>query len=278
VFEPFSPFKISGTTVLSVLRGGVIVSNGIHKNENILEEWDINEEYFTEVVRTNPSLRGMILGYIAEKKLKDLFVSSGKTKNHRKDDDHNRDKKGDLALTYQGEEIIIEVKSLQTNTISIVGPTGEPIPMMRKVKSGRKPSTGLKKDGTPKKGQIIYKLVPNEDFHELGDDFRDGGSYVGAFQCDASDRREIVLDNGDKVNTTLLKFGEFDVIAAGVFSFKNKWEFGFALNSDLPSSDRYGENSSQLIASLVNIEYPFKKPFESDPFRIFDRVLKQRVG
>lgn len=248
----------------------------MNKNISILEEWDIDENYFTEVVRENPSLRGMILGYIAEKKLKDLLVLDGQTDNHRKDDDHDREKKGDLTLFYKGEEIIIEVKSLQTNTIQIQGPDGNWIPMIQKVKAGRKPSKGFKKDGTPKKGQIIYKYIPNPEFAALSKEYRETANYTGSFQCDASDRREITLDNGEKVNTTLLKIGEFDVIAAGIFSFRNKWEFGFALNEDLPRSEQYGENSSHLIASLVNIKFPLEKPFISDPIEVFERVLEKR--
>ena len=153
---------------------------------SILDEWDIDERYFTDVVRDNPSLRGIILGYVAERKLKDLFISSGKTDNHRKDDDHDRDKKGDLTLSYKGEEIILEVKSLQTNSICIQAPNGDWIPMIMKVKSGRKPSAGLKKDGTPKKGAIIYKYVPNPDYQSLSSEYRNSGVYTGAFQCDAS--------------------------------------------------------------------------------------------
>lgn len=242
----------------------------------ILNEWDIDASYFTSVVRDNPSLRGMILGYVAERKLKDLFLSSGKTENHKKDDDHDRSKKGDLTLDYKGEEIVIEVKSLQTNSIKIQNENGDWIPLIKKVKSGRKPSTALRKDGKPKLGSIIYKYVPNDEYLSLSEEFKNSALYSGAFQCDASDRREIVLDNGEKVNTTLLKVGEFDVIAAGIFSFRNKWEFGFALNEDLPRSDKYGDNSSHLIASLVNITYPLEKPFESDPFVIFDRIIEKR--
>jgi len=89
-------------------------------------------------------------------------------------------------------------------------------------------------------------------------------------------RGKLSLITERSVKTTLLKFGEFDVIAAGVFSFRNKWEFGFALNEDLPRSDRYGENSSHLIASLVNITYPLAAPFEKDPFVIFDRIIEKR--
>lgn len=242
----------------------------------ILEEWDVDNSYFASVVRDNPSLRGMILGYVAERKLKDLFISSGKTTNHKKYDDHDRSKKGDLCLEYKGEEIIIEVKSLQTNTIKIKNPHGEWIPLVKKIKCGRKPSPGLRVNGTPKLGPPIYRLVPNKEYLDLSDEYKSTALYTGSFQCDASDRREIYLDNGEKVNTTLLKVGEFDVIAAGIFSFRNKWEFAFALNEDLPRSDRYGENSSHLIASLVSITLPLASPFESDPFVIFDRIIDKR--
>jgi hypothetical protein len=244
--------------------------------KSILDEWDVDEIYFTSVVKDNPSLRGMILGYIAERKLKDLFISSGKTSNHRKDDDHNRDKKGDLTLNYKGEEIIIEVKSLQTNSICIQSPSGEWIPMIMKVESGRKISAGFIKDGSPKKGSIIYKYIPNPEYQALSEQYKNNAKYKGAFQCDASDRREITLDNGEKVNTTLLKIGGFDIIAAGICSFRNKWEYGFALNEDLPRSDKYGESSSHLIASLVNITYPLQKPFETDPFIVFERIIEIR--
>ncbi|MCG3727326.1 hypothetical protein [Vibrio cincinnatiensis] len=245
-------------------------------SKTIFDEWDINSEYFTTVVRENPSLRGMILGYIAERKLKDIFISSGETTNHRKEDDHDRTKKGDLTLNYKGYEIVLEVKSLQTNQIKIQAPDGSWIPMIIKKSVGRKPSKGFNKYGTPKIGQIIYKYVPNPDFLAFSDEYRLNATYMGAFQCDASDRRKIELDNGEIVNTTLLKVGEFDVIAAGIFSFRNKWESGFALNEDLPRSSRYGENSSHLIASLVQITYPLEKPFVSDPFEIFERVITKR--
>jgi len=252
----------------------MIIDN--NKQKSILKEWDINENYFTDVVRDNPSLRGMILGYIAERKLKDLFVDSSRTENHRKDDDHDRSKKGDLTLHYKGVEIVIEVKSLQTNSIHIQTADGSWIPMIIKEKAGRKPPQGFKKDGTLKLGKIIYKYVPNPNYLALSNEYRKLASYTGAFQCDASDRREITLDNGEKVNTTLLKIGEFDVIAAGIFSFRNQWEFGFALNEDLPRSDRYGKNSSNLIASLVNITYPLAQTFEKDSFIIFDRIIEKR--
>lgn len=156
------------------------------KEKTILEEWDIDEHFFTNVVRDNPSLRGMILGYIAERKLEELFTLSEKTNNRRKDDDHDRSKKGDLTLEYKGEEITIEVKSLQTNSILIQNPKGEWIPMIKKVEVARRPSPGFKKDGTPKLGAKIYKYISNSKYQILADDYRKKANYRGAFQCDAS--------------------------------------------------------------------------------------------
>jgi hypothetical protein len=243
---------------------------------SILDVWDIDEEYFTQVVKENPSLRGMILGYIAEKKLKDLFENSGKTEKHRKDDDHDRTKKGDLTLFYKGEEITIEVKSLQTNSIFVEDVDGQWIQLIEKKEVGRKPSPGLGKSGKPRLGAKIHKYIPNPKIEEWSQEQRLEANYKGAFQCDASDKREVTLDNGQKVKTTLLKVGEFDVIAAGIFSFRNKWEFAFALNEDLPKSTAYGELSSHLIASLVNISLPLQEPFSKDPFVIFDRLIEKR--
>lgn len=245
-------------------------------DQTILQEWDIDATYFTSVVRDNPSLRGMILGYIAERKLRDLLISLPGTSGHRKDDDHDRTKKGDLTLMYKGEEIVLEVKSLQTNTVQIILPNGRILPLVKKIANGRKPGSGFTATGEAKKGAIIYKWIPNPEVLHLTAEERLASTYVGAFQCDASDKRNVTLDNGEVVSTTLLKVGEFDVIAAGIFSFRNKWEYGFALNDDLPRSNVYGSNSSHLIASLVNITYPLQPPFLSDPIKVFEKVIAKR--
>lgn len=91
--------------------------NFLRRNKtNILNEMKINENEFTRIVNENPSLRGMILGYVAEHKFKKMletkmFISS------KKDDDHDRTKKGDRRFKYNGKEYTVEVKSIQTNSI-----------------------------------------------------------------------------------------------------------------------------------------------------------------
>jgi len=59
----------------------------------------------------------MIIGYLAEFKLRQLLASDSRITGWRKDDDHDRTKKGDLVITYRDREFIIECKSLQSNSI-----------------------------------------------------------------------------------------------------------------------------------------------------------------
>jgi hypothetical protein len=70
--------------------------------DSILDRWDITPEELTELVDKNPSLRGMILGYLAELKLEKLWLSGGEISDISKHDDHDRKKKGDRVIKYKG--------------------------------------------------------------------------------------------------------------------------------------------------------------------------------
>ena len=85
--------------------------------ENILEKWEITPYVLTELLAQNPSLRGMLFGYVAEFKLEELWLQPPKITACFKADDHDRKKKGDRVIVYRDEQFIIEAKSLQTNTI-----------------------------------------------------------------------------------------------------------------------------------------------------------------
>ena len=85
--------------------------------ESILDRWGITVEELTQVVDQNPSLRGMILGYLAELKLEKIWLRREGISKITKYDDHDRRKKGDRVVIYRGKEFIFESKSLQTNTI-----------------------------------------------------------------------------------------------------------------------------------------------------------------
>lgn len=88
-------------------------------NKSILQRWQLTENELTAIVDENPSLRGFILGYIAEYKLRSFLRSNSLVEDLRKPDDHDRSEasQADLIVNYRGYSFKIEVKSLQTNSI-----------------------------------------------------------------------------------------------------------------------------------------------------------------
>lgn len=85
--------------------------------KTILDKWQITTDELTEIVEKNPSLRGVMLGYVAEKKFQDMFLFHPGISGVGKADDHDRTRKGDRYIKYKGLDVVIEVKSLQTNTV-----------------------------------------------------------------------------------------------------------------------------------------------------------------
>jgi hypothetical protein len=85
----------------------------------ILDRWHITADELTQVVNQNPSLRGFLLGYVAEYQLRKLLLSDDRITNIHKFDDHDRSRgrKNDLCVTYKGLDFTIEVKSLQTASV-----------------------------------------------------------------------------------------------------------------------------------------------------------------
>jgi len=194
---------------------------------NILERWDITIEELTQLVDENPSLRGFIMGYLAEYKMRQYLIANPLITNLRKFDDHDRKNKHDLVVAYKGKDFSFEFKSLQTNTI-----------------------------------------IKTSD-----------ETYTAVFQCDASDKRKIELPDGRFVETTCLRFGDFDIVGVSIFHFTNKWEFAFALNRDLPMSQykKYpDEIRCQLIKSSIPITYPIQPPFVSDPVLLLEYLYLER--
>lgn len=84
---------------------------------NLFESWEITPQEMEELIQANPSLRGMTFGYVAEYKLRKMWYSDSRFEAVYKPDDHQRSKKGDLAFRYRGQEIKVEVKSLQTMSV-----------------------------------------------------------------------------------------------------------------------------------------------------------------
>ena len=190
---------------------------------NILEELGLTIGELTGLIHENPSLRGMVVGYAAERKVRDFLQSNDDITYIGKPDDHDRQNKGDHVIRYKGRQFAIEIKSLQTRMVS-----------------------------------------------------RDGNTWRGRAQVDASDRRTVILSDGSALETTLLTVGEFDVLAVNCFAFGQGWNFVFAKNDDLPRS-RYRNYSDevrrQLIASLVPVSWPPEPPFTDNLLTVLDDLM-----
>lgn len=91
------------------------------ERRSILHRWGVSEEQLTYLIDENPSLRGILLGYVAERKFHDAFLEHPEIEEKEKDDDHNRKKKGDRRIKYKGRTLTIEVKSLQTAMVKRLG-------------------------------------------------------------------------------------------------------------------------------------------------------------
>jgi hypothetical protein len=108
---------------------------------------------------------------------------------------------------------------------------------------------------------------------------RENGVQKGNFQCDASDSREVTLPNGNRLKTTCLLVGEFDLLAVNLFQFEKKWKFAFAKNADLPRTtyEKYTPYQRKyLLATLMNIQLPLKPPYESEPFRLLNEIVTEK--
>lgn len=89
----------------------------------ILDRWGLTAEELTQIVDSNPSLRGFMIGYVGEFQLRKIWFSDERTSNVRKSDDHDRRLKNDLVIAYRGRDFTFEVKSLQTLSIKREGET-----------------------------------------------------------------------------------------------------------------------------------------------------------
>jgi hypothetical protein len=191
-----------------------------------LAEGQLSVAELDQILTSNLSLRGFLFGYVAEHKLRTIGLADQRITNLIKYDNHDRTRKGDVSFTYAGAEVVVEVKSLQTDSIR----------------------------------------QRNEECE-------------GRFQCDASDRREVLLPNGERLETTCLLVGEFDLVAVNVFGFGHGWRFLLAKNRALARtrSGRYTPEQRQyLLATLQTVTWPPKPPFTEDLFGLLDELAIEK--
>lgn len=172
-------------------------------------------------------MRGLMFGYVAEYKLKKMWLQRREVANLTRPRAHDRKAKGDFRFEYRGQAVTLEVKCLDTPKVKL-----------------------------------------------------EEGVYSGTFQCNASDSRQVVLPNHQRVTTNCLVVGEFDLLGVCLFAFGNEWRFAFALNDDLPRTTWKGYTPAQqkyLLKSAMAITSPLQPPFADEPFALLDRLVAERV-
>ena len=87
-------------------------------NRNYVLEWKLTLDELEDMVSQAPSLRGVLMGYLAEYRLQKQWLTDSRLSRVVKFDEHNRKvNKADFMFTYRGNDIRLQVKSLQTNQV-----------------------------------------------------------------------------------------------------------------------------------------------------------------
>jgi hypothetical protein len=109
---------------------------------------------------------------------------------------------------------------------------------------------------------VQLKSMQTNSIRQLSD-----GTFSAKIQCDASDRRPIVLPNGRKIETTCYQAGEFDILAVPLQPFLGTWRYAFRMNASLPRSRYRGYDDDirkYLLATLVPITWPLGPEWTRD--------------
>jgi hypothetical protein len=83
----------------------------------LLEQWGVTLDELNEILASRPSLRGILIGFLAEYKLARMWFTDPRIKRLERYENHDRTKPGDFGFWYKGVQISVQVKSLQTNSV-----------------------------------------------------------------------------------------------------------------------------------------------------------------
>jgi hypothetical protein len=87
---------------------------------SLLEAWSLTAEELSEIVSQNPSMRGLMFGFVAEYKLKREWLLRPEIENLDRPRSHDRKRKYDFYFDYKGRGIRVEVKCLDTPKVKEV--------------------------------------------------------------------------------------------------------------------------------------------------------------
>ncbi len=83
----------------------------------LLQEWGLTVDELNEILASRPSLRGILIGFVAEYKLPKLWFSDERIVALERYDNHDRTRSGDFGFSYRGTPVTVQVKSLQSNSV-----------------------------------------------------------------------------------------------------------------------------------------------------------------
>jgi len=177
----------------------------------------IPPEDLVQAIKRAPSLRGMMLGYIAEEMFLKFLRKNRAVSDLRQHDDHDRSmNKADVDFLIGGKRVSVQLKSIQTNSICFRSDLS-----------------------------ILHASVQN----------------------DGSDKREVLLEDGEVVLTTNYRVGDYDVLAVPLFPFTGQWDFAYKLNRSCrrTTSTKYTANQQrQLLSTMEQITYPLTDHWSTD--------------
>ena len=190
----------------------------------------VNPNDLVSSIKRAPSLRGMILGYIAEEMFEKYLKTIPEISNVTKHDDHDRkSNKSDRTFDFNGRRYSIQLKSIQTNSIKMDLSTER---------------------------------------------------LIASVQNDGSDARTIKLPNGNSVQTTCYKIGEYDILAVPLFPFTEKWNFAYKYNRDcrITTSKKYkDEDRKYLLSSSEPITWPLDESWTDPLLPLLDHSIGEQV-
>lgn len=202
-----------------------LAKEAIGRVPNIIDS--IEPEDLVAAIKRAPSLRGMILGYIAEEMFeKHVLEPLEHVGEVRSFDDHDRTlNKADREFVCHGRRYTVQLKSVQTNS-------------------------------------ICWRT--------------DLECLMADVQNDGSDRRDVKLPNGNTVNTTNYKIGDYDILAVPLFPFTGTWDFAYKRNKDcrLTTSHKYSDEDRQyLLATTEKLYFPLNGEWHADLMELCDETL-----
>ena len=87
---------------------------------DVLTTWGITAEELSEIISENPSMRGLMFGYVAEYKLRKEWLLRPEIENLVRPRSHDRMQHYDFGFDYRGMPVRLEVKCLDTPKVKLI--------------------------------------------------------------------------------------------------------------------------------------------------------------